>query len=50
MELDADEMSDDAWRHTLTAFRASLPGRGRKTDNDRRFLEALHYFAVQNVR
>jgi transposase len=31
-------------------FRACLPRLGRKTEDDRRFLEALHVFTVQNVR
>lgn len=44
------KMNEDDWRHTLTVFRACLPRRGRKADNDRRFLEALHFFAVENVR
>ena len=25
-------------------------GRGRKAEDDRRFLEALHFFTVENVR
>ena len=31
-------------------FRACLPRRGRKAEDDRRFLEALHFFTVENVR
>jgi transposase len=31
-------------------FRACLPRRGRKASDDRRFLEALHFFTVENVR
>jgi hypothetical protein len=34
----------------LAVFRACLPRRGRKADDDRRFLEALHFFTVENVR
>ena len=30
-------------------FRACLPRRGRKAEDDRRFLEALHFFTVENV-
>ena len=30
--------------------RACLPRRGRKAEDDRRFLEALHFFTVENVR
>lgn len=43
-------MSEADWEHTLTVFRACLPRRGRKAQDDRRFLEALHYFTVENVR
>lgn len=35
---------------TLAVFRACLPRRGRKAEDDRRFLEALHFFAVENVQ
>ena len=43
-------MDEDDWRHTLAVFRACLPRRGRKAEDDRRFLEALHFFTVENVR
>ena len=43
-------MDDDDWKHTLAVFRACLPRRGRKAEDDRRFLEALHFFTVENVR
>ena len=43
-------MSDEDWAATLTVFRACLPRRGRKALNDRLFLEALHFFTVENVR
>ena len=43
-------MSEEDWEHTLEVFRACLPRRGRKAENDRRFLEALHFFTVENVR
>lgn len=43
-------MTEEDWAHTLTVFRACLPRRGRKGADDRRFLEALHFFAVENVR
>ena len=43
-------MDDDDWAHTLAVFRACLPRRGRKVEDDRRFLEALHFFTVENVR
>src|SRR5271156_2901600 len=44
------KMDEDDWAHTLTVFRACLPRRGRKGNDDRRFLEALHFFTVENVR
>jgi transposase len=43
-------MSEADWAHTLTVFRACLPRRGRKGQDDRRFLEALHFFTVENLR
>lgn len=43
-------MSEEDWAHTLTVFRACLSRRGRKGEDDRRFLEALHFFTVENVR
>ncbi len=44
------KMSEEDWAHTLAGFRACLPRRGRKAGDDRRFLEALHFFTVENVR
>lgn len=44
------KMSEEDWAHTLAVFRACLPRRGRKAEDDRRFLEALHFFTVENVR
>jgi len=44
------KMSEEDWAHTLLVFRACLPRRGRKAGDDRRFLEALHFFTVENVR
>jgi transposase len=44
------KMDEEDWTHTLAVFRACLPRRGRKAENDRRFLEALHFFTVENVR
>ena len=44
------KMDADDWAHTLAVFRACLPRRGRKGEDDRRFLEALHFFTVENVR
>jgi transposase len=44
------KMDEEDWAYTLTVFRACLPRRGRKGSDDRRFLEALHFFTVENVR
>ena len=44
------KMDEDDWAHTLGVFRACLPRRVRKAEDDRRFLEALHFFTVENVR
>ena len=43
-------MDEEDLAHTLVVFRACLPRRGRKAEDDRRFLEALHFFTVENVR
>ncbi len=43
-------MDEDDWAHTLAVFRACLPRRGRKAEDDRRFLEALQVFTVETVR
>jgi transposase len=43
-------MSEEDWEHTLLVLRACLPRRGRKAADDRRFLEALHFFTLENVR
>lgn len=43
-------MTEENWAHTLEVFRACLPRRGRKAADDRLFLEALHFFTVENVR
>jgi transposase len=43
-------MDEIDWAHTLDVFHACLPRRGRKAEDDRRFLEAMHFFAVENVR
>ena len=44
------KMDEDDWAYTLAVFRACLPRRGRRAEDDRRFLEALHFFTVENVR
>ncbi|MEE3624759.1 IS5 family transposase [Nitrospirillum sp. BR 11752] len=43
-------MTEEDWEHTLSVFRACLPRRGRKAGDDRLFLEAMHFFTVENVR
>jgi transposase len=43
-------MDEEDWAHTLSVFRACLPRRGRKAEDDRRFLEAPHFFIFENVR
>ena len=42
-------MSEEDWTIVLAAFEASRSRRGDKGDDDRRFLEALHYFCVHNI-
>ncbi len=43
-------MNEVDWANTLEVFRACLPRRGRKAVDDRLFLEAMHFFTVENVR
>ena len=42
-------MTETDWEIALAVFRGCLPRRGDKGRDDRRFLEALHFFTVQNV-
>ena len=42
-------MTDDDWAVALTVFRAVRSRRGDKGRDDRKFLEAMHYFTVNNV-
>ena len=42
-------MSEDDWTKVLAVFEASRSRRGDKGRDDRKFLEALHYFTVHNV-
>ena len=44
------KMTDTDWANALEVLRACLPRRGRKATNDRLFLEAMHFFTVENVR
>src|SRR5205823_12707877 len=43
------QMSEEDWDVVLMVFRAVLPRRGHKGRDDRKFLKALHYFAVHNI-
>jgi transposase len=42
-------MTDEDWAIVLKDFQASRSRRGDKGRDDRKFLEALHYFSVHNV-
>ena len=42
-------MMDEDWAIVLAAFRAARSRRGDKGRDDRRFLEALHYFTVHSL-
>ena len=42
-------MTDADWMNVLVVFEASRSRRGDKGRDDRKFLEALHYFAVHNI-
>jgi transposase len=42
-------MSEDDWAIALRVFEAVRSCRGDKGRDDRKFLEALHYFTVNNV-
>ena len=42
-------MTDEEWELVLDLFRARRSRRGAKGRDDRRFLEALHYFTVHNL-
>jgi len=42
-------MLEADWATVLTVFNATRSRRGDKGRNDRRFLEALHYFVVHNI-
>ena len=43
------KMTDADWAIVVEAFRAARSRRGDKGRDDRKFLEALHYFAVHNI-
>ena len=42
-------MTEQDWTIVLQVFRASRSRRGDKGRDDRKFLEALHYFVVHNI-
>lgn len=42
-------MTDEDWAIVLEVFSASRSRRGDKGRDDRKFLEALHYFVVHNI-
>ena len=42
-------MTEDDWAIVLQVFRAGRSRRGDKGRDDRKFLEALHYFTVHNI-
>ena len=42
-------MTEEDWTIVLQVFDASRLRRGDKGRDDRRFLEALHYFVVHNI-
>jgi hypothetical protein len=42
-------MTDEDWERVVQVFRAVRSRRGDKGRNDRRFLEAVHYFCVHNI-
>ena len=42
-------MTEDDWAIVLQVFRAVRSRRGDKGRDDRKFLEAVHYFTVHNI-
>ena len=43
------KLTEDDWTILLEVFDASLPRRGDKAKDNRRFLEAVLYFTVHNI-
>src|SRR5207237_2798979 len=43
------QMSDADWEIVVEAFQAARSRRGDKGRDDRKFLEALHFFIVHNI-
>ena len=42
-------MTDEDWATMMEVFRACCSRRGDKGQDDRKFMEAVHYFAVHNI-
>jgi transposase len=42
-------MTEEEWAIVLDVFRAARSSRGDKGRDDRKFLEALHYFTVHTI-
>ena len=42
-------MTEDDWTIVLKVFNAMLSRRGERCHDDRKFLEAMHYFTVHNI-
>ena len=42
-------MAEDDWGIVLEVFAAARSGRGQPGRDDRKFLEALHFFTVHNI-
>src|SRR3954471_7266586 len=42
-------MTDEDWDRVVQVFRAVRSRRGDKGRNDRRFLEAIHFFTLHNI-
>src|SRR5215212_5425092 len=43
------EMTDAEWEIVVEAFQSARSRRGGRGRDDRKFLEALHYFTVHNI-
>ncbi len=43
------KMTEDDWAFAIELFRSCRSRRGDKGRDDRKFLEAMHYFTVNNV-
>ncbi len=43
------QMTDEEWTFAVELFRGARSRRGDKGRDDRKFLEALHYFSVHNI-